>query len=180
MRPKEPDKVKLFISLFTAERALFSEALRRLEKRFGPLDVLSGPLEFKSTDYYEEEFGQGLARKAVSFEELVCADELAEIKLFTNAIEDEFLSFGKKRRVNIDPGVLSLERLVLASCKNFAHRVYLGSGVFAELTLIYMRSGWKPLEWTYPDYKDERMRQILTRMRMRYAFRMGKRLSNHY
>lgn len=180
MRTKEPDKVKLFVSLFTADPALFAEALRRLEDRFGPVDVLSGLLDFTNTDYYEEEFGQGLVRKVVSFEQHVCADELAEIKLFTNSIEDGFLSLDRKRRVNIDPGLLSLERLVLASCKNFAHRIYLGSGVYGDVTLIYMRSGWKPLEWTYPDYKDERMRRILTQMRMRYAFRTGKRLSSHF
>jgi len=180
MRTKEPDKVKLFASIFTADPALFAGVIERLEARFGPVDVLSGPLDFTNTDYYEEEFGQGLVRKVVSFEEHVCPDELAEIKLFTNSIEDGLLSFDKKRRVNVDPGLLSLERLVLASCKNFAHRIYLGSGVYGDITLIYMRSGWKPLEWTYPDYKDESMRRILTRMRMRYAFRTGKRLASHF
>lgn len=176
MRPKKPEDVKLVVSLFTGLAGLFPEALERLQDRYGPIDLLSEPLDFNYTDYYKDEFGSGLKRKVASFENLVGPDELAKIKVAANSLEESFLTGDKKRRINIDPGILSLERFVLASRKNFAHRIYLGDGVYADLTLIYAGGSWKPLEWTYPDYKEDRLKTILTQIRMRYAFQIGRGL----
>ncbi len=89
MRPKEPERATLVISLFTGQNRLFTKTLKRLEKRFGPIDFLSEPLEFTRTDYYEEEFGIGFVRKIVSFEDLIEMEALAGIKIFINGLEDE-------------------------------------------------------------------------------------------
>lgn len=168
MRPKKARNVKLAVSIISAEEALSS--------RFGRMDFLSETIPFDGTDYYEGEFGGGLKRRFGSFEDLVTpdGDGLAEIKLFTNGIEDGFLAPDGKRRINIDPGLVSLERLVLASCKNFTHRIYLRDGVWADLTLIYTAGEFKDLPWTYPDYRADVMKSWLRQIRARYAQQVGK------
>ena len=174
MRPAKVDPVKLVSSVISGDPALMEVALGKLESSFGRLDYLSPILPFDRTGYYEAEMGRDLSRRIVSFEELIEPGELADIKLRTNSVEDDFLSQGGKRRVNVDPGYLTLHNLVLASCKNFAHRVYIGRGVYAEVTLLYRKDCYRPLEWTYPDYRDETMRGIFKEIRARYARRLGR------
>ena len=89
----------------------------------------------------------------------------------TNALETEF-SVDQKRRVNIDPGYLVLERFVLATGKNFAHRIYLGRSIYADLTLVYRRGGFQTLPWTYPDYAAETMLKFLDQVRQKYVLEM--------
>ena len=176
MRPAaQTAPVKLVVSVFTAESALFSAVIGELARRYGQPDFLSETLDFGSTDYYREEMGFPLSRKLVSFESLIRPDGLSGVKLYTNGIEDVFLSADGKRRVNIDPGVLTLERFVLASCKNFTHRIYIGGGVYADLTLIYSATSgsFRALEWTYPDYAAPGMTGILKELRRRYALSLG-------
>jgi len=171
MRPREAEKVKLFASVFTSDPGISTEVLRRLNERFGPIDILSEPFAFASTGYYSREFGPGLKRRVCSFERLVAQDALAAIKIFTNGIEDTYLNPNGDgaRRVNIDPGYVALPRFVLASCKGFSHRIYIGLGVYADLTLRYEGNGYQALPWTYPDYKQPRMLGLITRMRGLYA-----------
>ncbi|MBI5562245.1 MAG: DUF4416 family protein [Deltaproteobacteria bacterium] len=174
MRPRNTPKVKLVTSVFTGVPGLFAGTLEALRVRFGPLDFLSEPLPFDSTSYYEEEFGHGLQRRVCSFETLVGEDALAGIKTFTNGLEDALAAADGARGVNIDPGIIALPRFILASCKDFAHRIYIGSGVYADLTLVYTGNSFKPLPWTYPDYRTERMIGILAGIRRRYAFATGR------
>ncbi len=175
MKASEPEDANLVISLFTGQKALFTEALRSLENKFGPPDLLSEARDFSGTDYYREEFGTGLKRKIVSFEGLISMTGLAEIKLFTNGLEDDFSKDGK-RLINIDPGYLTLERFVLASCKNFPHRICLHGGVYADLTLIYSDNDFRTLEWTYPDYRDRGMTALFKEIRKRYAVKIRRGL----
>ena len=174
MEPREPEPVKLVASIFTGETELFAEVLRRLQERFGPVDMLSEPMDFDHTDYYEEEFGPALVRRLASFDRLIRPEELPAIKLYTNSLEQEYLTEDGRRRVNIDPGYVSLERFVLATCKNHYHRIYLGRGVYADLTLVYRKGEYRPLEWTYPDYSEPHMRALIKQIRLRYAYRIGK------
>jgi len=120
----------------------------------GPISMMTVPREFSWTRYYEKEMGKGLLRRFVVFEGLVSQDLLADIKHKTIEMENKWAVSGR-RRINIDPGMLTAERLVLATTKNYTHRIYLGRGIFADLTLIYQRGGFKPLDWTYPDYKTQ-------------------------
>lgn len=176
MRPREADKVKLFASIFTNEPKLFIDVLKRLTARFGPLDMLSEPFDFTDTDYYAQEFGKDIRRRICSFETLIEQDAIAGIKIFTNEIEDLLIAPDNtgRRRVNIDPGYVALPRFVLASCKEFSHRVYAGSGVYADLTLRYVGNGYQTLPWTYPDYKGGRILSLITQMRSRYAIQLGR------
>lgn len=168
--PREPEPVSLVISVFTADERLFPEVFKKLQEKFGEIAVLTEPFRIE-TDYYEDELGGPLVRKLVSFESLISPGDLSSIKLQTNAIEGD-LAVAGKRAVNIDPGYVALEKLVLASCKNFSHRVCIGGGVYAEVTLIYERgSGFRTLEWTYPDYAAQEMLSLLNEIRKRLLMR---------
>ena len=129
----------------------------RLESLFGPIDILTPIRSFDRTDYYQAEMGPGLMRRVAAFEHLIDPGGLARIKMVTNGIENEFCGPGGQRRVNLDPGALSLERFLLATGKNFLHRVYLAHGVYADLTLLYEQGEFRPLPWTYPDYTEKEL-----------------------
>ena len=157
LRPPQP--VKLVCSLFAGEPALLDQAREALERRFGPVDYESELLPFEHTAYYQAEFGAGLLRRILSFERLIDPADLAEIKLAANDLEARWMTEGR-RRVNIDPGYISLAKLVLATTKNHGHRIYLRGGIYAEVTLRYRDGGFQVWEWTYPDYGSERYRRI--------------------
>ena len=165
---KEPLPVKLIASMFTAGGELLEEAKARLSQEFGPVDYESELLPFDHTTYYAAEFGGNLKRRFVAFEELVHPGRLAEIKLLTNALEMERAPEGK-RLINIDPGYVSQSKLVLATTKNHAHRIYLGQGIYAEVTLHFRDSTFRPWPWTYPDYDSPPLIAIFNQIRGLYV-----------
>ena len=141
----------------------------RLMDLYGPVDLVSPWLPFDYTDYYEKEMGRPLCRRLLAFKHLIDQEQLPDIKHQTNAIESDFAREGR-RGVNIDPGYLLLERLVLATGKNFSHRIYLRRGIYADLTLIYRKERFESLPWTYPDYADAHLQEFLFKVRKQYAF----------
>jgi hypothetical protein len=166
--PQKPKPAKLVIGLIMKDRTLFEPLGAELSADFGSVDMISSWLRFDYTSYYEPEMGRPLYRRLLAYKKLISQDELAEIKLTTNRLEQTCMQ-DDKRRVNIDPGYLLYERFVLASGKNFSHRIYIGSGIYADLTLIYQKGRFEKLPWTYPDYADEPMQEFLTRVRNKYA-----------
>lgn len=165
---KETLPVKLIASMFTANEGLLEEAKVRLTQEFGPIDYESELLPFDHTTYYAAEFGENLKRRFVAFAELVRPDKLAEIKLRTNALEMEWAVEGK-RRINIDPGYVSHAKLVLATTKDHAHRIYLGQGIYAEVTLHFRSGTFQPWPWTYPDYASPPLIAIFNQIRGLYV-----------
>jgi Domain of unknown function (DUF4416) len=151
--PKEADDVKLVASLFSPEEKIVEKVLLELQEVFGPSDWISPPLFFDRTRYYEKEMGWPLHRRFLSFNNLIRPEALVEIKLQTNELEKRYRQDGK-RRVNIDPGYVALERLVLVTGKNYTHRIYLSKGIFADLTLVFHQGSFQTLAWTYRDYAD--------------------------
>ena len=139
------------MSIFARDAAFIQEAKAHVTRLLGAIEHDSGLMPFDLTRYYEPEFGVGLKRCFLAFSGLFPQDSLREIKLKTWQLEYDLAEDGK-RRFNLDPGILTLERLVLATGKNYTHRIYLGSGVFADLTLVYKKGGFCGLEWTYKDY----------------------------
>jgi len=165
--PSEPAQVKLISSLFSAEKDLLEEIINELSKIFGDIDWISPDLFFDRTRYYAKEMGWPLHRRLVSFLELLPADSLVESKIKTNGLEQQYLD-DRDRRVNIDPGFISAERLVLATGKNYIHRIYLSKGIFADLTLIFQKGSFRPLKWTYPDYTEAEMIAYFNEIREKY------------
>lgn len=154
IRPCQP--VKLIFGVITGVPDLLEEVYGRLSGRFGQIDYTSPLLQFDHTTYYEAEMGKGLHRQFLSFETLVPPDELSSTKLYSNAVEQELSQAdSKSRRVNLDPGYVSSSKLVLASTKDHAHRIYLQRGIYAEITLRFHGKTFHAWEWTYPDYQTQ-------------------------
>ncbi len=174
-RPKEPPSAKLVIRFLFCDFGVQVEALRRIEKLFGRMDYLSAPGPFPYTTYYDREMGAGIRRQTAAYLDLVEPGTLPDIKLRTNAIEDQ-LSKAGSRQVNIDPGMLSAERFVLATGKDFTHRLYLRDGIFADLTLMYQKGAYRPLPWTYPDYREPEFIDLLSVLRKKLKFRKDGKL----
>jgi hypothetical protein len=174
--PKEPPKVKLISSLFSPDQDLLRGVMQEMEGHFGPADWKSEKLIFDRTRYYASEMGWPLYRQFISFSRLIGPDTLVDIKLLTNTLEQGHL-VKTSRTINIDPGYLSLERLILATGKNYIHRVYLNRGIYADLTLVFHAGTFKPLPWTYPDYADERVIRHFNMLRSEYLYslRQGRK-----
>ncbi|MHB9032961.1 MAG: DUF4416 family protein [Anaerolineae bacterium] len=171
----QPQPVKLVLAMLTSHQELFAFASSRLLKRFGGIDYSSPLLPFTHTDYYEPEFGTGLVRQFVSYSALINPGELAEIKEFTDELEQE-LAVAGKRRVNLDPGYLSLAKFVLATTKDQSHRIYLDRGIYAEVTCNYRRGMWQANSWTYPDYCTDEYLSILTEIRVILGIQLKHRV----
>ena len=165
---RKPLPVKLVVAMLSGDPQLFDQAEARLVEIYGPRDYASVTLPFAHTDYYESEFGPDLLRKFVAFRNLVDPGELAQIKVQTNQVEQE-LAVAGKRRINLDPGYISMAKFVLATTKNHGHRIYIGQGIYAEVTLRYHKKAFCPWEWTYPDYRQEKYFRILEEVRSLYV-----------
>lgn len=171
-----PLPVKLICGIIFSGQEVLQHAIERLQVRLGSIDVHSEIFPFTHTDYYRKEMGKDLGRVFVAFERLIRCEQLPEIKILTNGLEKSLAlnSAGKlKRRINIDPGYLEASKLVLASTKNFSHRIYLQKGIHAEVTLQYRQNRFQPLTWTYPDYQDPRVLKFLREVRRVYMGQVG-------
>jgi hypothetical protein len=151
---------------------LWTRVKEDLERDWGALDYVSSFFDFQETHYYDQELGTPIQRCLVAFARLVAPERLVDLKLMTNTIEARYTDQNGRRQCNLDPGLLFLERLVLATGKNYTHRIYLGQGVWADLTLIYQNKGWQSLPWTYPSYTHETIQQILDEFRRGYKLKL--------
>ncbi len=175
-RPKPPELAKLIAGLFTPEKGLCTPVVAALERQYGPVDYISRWLTFDYTDYYTAEMGGALFRRVLSFKRLIEQDQLPRIKNYANALEHKWACNGK-RRINIDPGYLLPSRFVLATGKNFAHRIYIGHSIYADLTLLYEKGRFQTLPWTYPDYADPELQAVLGQIRDKYMDAAGHKIS---
>ena len=155
-----PSPARLIVSVIYREEGRFGEVLPMLADRFVELGGTSGIFPFDRTDFYQKEMGAPLYRRFAVIGRLVPRDALAGAKKVAEELERRFSENGK-RTLNIDPGLLTEENYILATGKNYSHRVYLRDGVFADLTLVYRKGEYQPLPWTYPDIASEGIRAFL-------------------
>jgi hypothetical protein len=173
---KKPVPEKLISGFIYKEAMDYEKAKKAMTLKFGPADLESAEMEFNYTDYYGAEMGRGLKRRFLSFEKLIDPAALSTVKVFTDRIEKKNMRSGThNRKVNIDPGLISLPKLVLATTKNFAHRIYIGNGIYAEVTLRYMAGHYTKLEWTYPDYASPEYTAVLNEIREIYRKQLAGR-----
>ena len=171
--PQSPKPAKLVIGFFLKEKRVAVDVVKALVEKLGPVDMTSPWLPFNLTTYYNDEMGTPLFRRMLAFKRLIRQSALANIKLFTNGLEREH-SIDGRRGVNIDPGYLLQERFVLATGKNYSHRIYIGSEIYADLTLLYLNGHFNKLPWTYPDYASENVMAFLEWVRKKYVIDLGK------
>lgn len=162
-----PDPVKLFAAILWSDAGALGASILRLEEVWGPKDFVGPDRAFDITDYYEREMGPGLLRRLVAFERLVAPDALPERKLDASAIEEE-LRGPRGRRVNIDVGYLDLHKVVLASGKAGPQKIYLGSGVWADMACWYSKGAFHPFAWSFPDFRRGRYDRELLELRAAY------------
>ncbi len=158
---------RLVIGVLSTSEDSYPELFSLLEKQFGPILEMSEPVTFTFTDYYNKEMGGTPQRFFLVFERLYDPSLLAEAKLFTNKIEEKYTREGG-RTINLDPGLLSMINLILATTKNRPHRIPLKEGIFAEVTLLYEKGGFLALPWTYADYGSRAYRLLFKRYRSDY------------
>jgi hypothetical protein len=165
---RDPKPVKLIAGILAANEGCLPAAVDALTDELGPIDLRSDVWPFDQTDYYQQQTGPAILRQFVSFEALIDPGELAAAKLATNDVERklaESLDLPVPRPINLDPGLIETAKLVLATTKNYSHRIYIGQKMFAEVTLIYDKGHWKPFEYTYPDYQQQCYHDFFTKVR---------------
>lgn len=176
--PKEPNPAKLFMSLITSEDDILRQGVEDLRLAFGEVDFISERFPFNFTDYYAQEMGGNLFRHFITFEPLIPIPLLPNIKQTTHGLEKKYATSHGDRRMNIDPGYICLEHVILATTKGYTHRPYLRDGIYADLTLIYRNRSFQPLEWTYPDYRQAEVILLFNQFRKKYVEDL-KRRSHH-
>lgn len=172
-KPKEPQSAKLFMSLMASEHDIFHQGLQDLCSIFGEADTISERFPFDFTEYYTREMGKPLFRHFITFERLISIPTLPDIKWATNHLEEKYATLNGNRRINIDPGYICLEHVILATTKGYTHRPYLRDGIYADLTLIYRNKSFQSLEWTYPDYRQEDVIILFNQFRKKYFEDLG-------
>ncbi|MBI3593003.1 MAG: DUF4416 family protein [Nitrospirae bacterium] len=169
--PKPPEKALLLAGTLFSNEDYYIKAQQALEEAFGEIIMESPVIKWDFSNHYKDELGEPVYRKFIFFRNLVEQDKLASIKLITHEIENS-LSTNGKRNINLDPGYLTLAKLVLASTKDYSHRIYLTDGIYAEVTLAYNKGKGRflPNPNTYRDYHDERYQKIFSMARALLLF----------
>lgn len=165
---KKPQPVRLIVGLLAIDEDCLQKAAEALRGSYGPTDIVSPVWPFAFTRYYENEMGLTILRQFLSFKNLIDPGDLAGIKHQTNALERKLAdSLGRAvpRPVNLDPGIIETSKLILASTKNFSHRIYIGQRIYAEVTLMYNKGVWTALPYTYPDYQQATYQAFFSQVR---------------
>ncbi len=159
--------VKLVTGALVTDHAVYQKGIKFFTELYGPVDYESEPFPFLVSDYYHEEMGSPITRYFLAFEKLVFPDELAKIKIRTNAIENRLAVKGK-RKVNFDPGYMDFNKVVLASVKYNWQKIYLSSGIWADLALRYEKGRFSAFPWSFPDFKENAYNSVFLNIRQIY------------
>jgi hypothetical protein len=180
-QPSLPDPALLVVAVFSRHSQALAWGRQRLQELFGPVALASQPYAFVQTAYYEAAMGPALQKQLLAFADLIAPDHLAQAKLRTNELEAELARanrYPEARPLNLDPGVLTLGKFMLATSKDQAHRIYLRDGIYAEVTLRFEAGGFEPWPWTYADYRLPAVRAFLKDARDFYRQRLNERKRN--
>jgi hypothetical protein len=165
---KAPRPVKLFVGLISGKLPIIEKATKNLVDLYGPLQISSSMYLWTHTNHYLKELGTNLKRQFLFFKERISPEHLADIKEKTNDLEKQWVvskPSGLHRQINLDPGYITPAKVVMATTKDFAHRIYLSRGIFAEVTLIYRGRSFVPLDYTYPDFRTKEYIELFNGVR---------------
>jgi hypothetical protein len=158
------------LAVITRHPAALEWSIERAVGQWGPVALQSEPFAFTETDYYQPTMGAGLTKTFLAFEQPADPGDVGRWKHETGGWEREYAQlarYAEPRPLNLDPGYITLAKLVLASTKDHAHRIYLGDGMFAEVTLYFKGGQWLPREWTFPDYRRDDYHRFFLQVRQR-------------
>jgi hypothetical protein len=170
----EPKHVKLFCGIISSNEEIKRKSFEKVEEKLGKIDLISDMIPFDFSKYYNPEMGDNLKRFWISFEKLVSAADLAEIKVFTNSVENSF-AIDDKRKINIDPGYITPANVILATTKDYSHRIYLKKGIYGEVTALYQKNIYIKLPWSYPDYLSPIAIEFLLKARVALMNKLRKK-----
>jgi hypothetical protein len=165
---REPRPALLVMAVFSRYGDALDWSRTRAEQMWSPLALTSDVFDFDDTPYYEKTMGPALKKQLLAFEHLTDTGRLAETKLATNDWEEAYAGehdWPEPRPLNLDPGYITEAKLVLATTKDRDHRIYLGAGIFAEVTLFYHAGRWQNRPWTYPDYQRPEYHEFFSQCR---------------
>lgn len=138
----------------------------QLEAKWGTIQHRSPSYPFsEGSQYYCHETGEEHHRYFLSFQDLVHPEKLSEHKRWAMEME----TWAKTqwphspRPINLDSGLIQRGRFVLATTKDFAHRIYCARGIYAEVTATLHKREVKSLPWTYPDIAQHHYDTFLLR-----------------
>ena len=166
--PTPHSPVLLLLAAFSRHDDGLDWAGRKAVETWGPIAMESRRFDFAETHYYDPTMGPGLKKVFFAFRRPFDPEQLVDVKLQANRWEVEYAAEAGKvepRPLNLDPGYLTPAKLVLASTKDFAHRIYLSRGIYAEITLQYKHHRWQHHEYTFPDYRRADYQEFFTQCR---------------
>jgi hypothetical protein len=167
-KPAHHPPVMLVTAIFSRHEEAITWAKEKSKEAWGDILLQSDQLPFENTNYYEPQMGSNLKLQLAAFSKLIDPCSLVDIKLAANELEADYAKCSDHadvRPLNIDPGYLTLGKFVLATTKDNAHRLYLGKGIYGEVTLHFAHREWQHGEWTYPNYREEKYKSFLTQCR---------------
>ena len=173
MEPSEPIPVKLFCGVLYSDEQLLNDSRLLLVEKYGEIDYQGDQFNFEISEYYRTEMGWPIYRRFWAFETLINPNEIARVKIECNEIEDR-LAVAGNRKVNLDPGYLDYDKIVLASAKYNGQKIYLDYGIYADLTLRYEKGEYYPYPWSFPDFKEGQYNQTFLRIREIYKVQLKK------
>ncbi len=170
----QKDPAKLIVSCFFKEDRWLLHALDHLVNRFGSVERRVGPLYFTMSDYQRSQAEGEMKKVMLDFRDLVPRESLASLKVRCHEIEMQLLRQAQdenviaSRPINLDPSHLFTDKFIVSSSRDKPHRLYLGHGVFGELTLMIRQGHFESLPWTYADYLEPEVLNFLSGARRRY------------
>jgi len=169
---KIPNKV-LLISAICYHPNIDPTVIENALSEIGEIESRTRAFEFDHTHYYEHEMGRHLLKYYCTFKKYIDPSEIAEIKIKTNEIEERFIE-DENRQINLDPGYIEVPKLILATTKNFSHRVYIGKGIYGDVQLVWKAGEFQFNPWTYPDYKEKEVVAFFSNARQQYYKELKK------
>jgi hypothetical protein len=152
----------LLFGSFLFRKDLFSStSLHSFWETEGGSSFAFHPQENPLISYYSREMGEDLDRVFFLSSVPKPREMLLATKLKSLEWEETWSKDGR-RMVNVDIGFLSAENFILATTKNYSHRVFLGSGIYADLTYQFHQGKLQSFPWTYPDYLDKEKKDFFT------------------
>ncbi len=177
MKESEFKPVKLYIGTIFRENSVLEEVLEKLKERYGKIQTQSDRFQFTQTDYYVREMGTPLFRQFFVFKELISPELMADIKIDTNRLEELFTEKYKSsgRVINLDPGIIMAGSMIVATAKNFSHRIPLKKGIYAHLEYMFTKKVVKELPWTYLDFRSEEYKKFFLKIRKEYLLELKEK-----